>query len=61
MSIALGLIVILLVEVSLERVSACAVIAAACLAVAGLIAGVAVEAAELLLALDIIASLAASS
>ena len=60
MSVALGLIVILLAEVSLERASACAVIAAACLAVAGLRAGIAVEAAEPLLALDITAGLAAS-
>ena len=61
LSVALGLIVILLVEVSLERASACAAIAAAYLAIAGLRAGIAVEAAEPLLALDITASLAVSS
>ena len=61
MSVALGLTVILLAEVSLGSASACAAIAAACLAVAGLRAGVVVEAAEPLLALDITASSAASS
>ena len=61
MSVALGLIVILLVEVSLESASACVVIAAAYLAIAGLRVGIVVKIVELLLALDITASLAASS